>query len=237
MTRRDFLSQLMRIGRRAAPLAVSLPWVRFSLGRRSRDPRGLAKAPVIPPGGRSLALFTRVCTGCLRCVSACPTKVLQPSLLEYGLRGILQPVLDFSRGYCEYSCVACSRVCPTGAISRISVGEKREIKVGTVSLVKDDCIVFSKGTACGACAEICPTQAVRMVPYKSGLTQPITDVASCVGCGGCELVCPARPRKAIYVSGIDPHGRAILPAAAPPSLQPPASHEAPPATDGEEFPF
>ena len=42
-----------------------------------------------------------------------------------------------------------------------------------------------------------------MVPYKGHLTIPETDISICVGCGGCEYVCPAIPFKAIYVEGID----------------------------------
>ncbi len=44
-----------------------------------------------------------------------------------------------------------------------------------------------------------------MVPYKGHLTIPKTDQSICVGCGGCEYVCPAIPFKAIYVEGISRH--------------------------------
>lgn len=50
-------------------------------------------------------------------------------------------------------------------------------------------------------AEHCPTQAVAMVPYKDGLTIPHVNKEICVGCGGCEYVCPARPFRAIYIEG------------------------------------
>ena len=46
-----------------------------------------------------------------------------------------------------------------------------------------------------------PTQAVAMVPYKDGLTIPHVNKEICVGCGGCEYVCPARPFRAIYIEG------------------------------------
>ncbi len=40
-----------------------------------------------------------------------------------------------------------------------------------------------------------------MVPYENGLTIPTTNPDICVGCGGCESICPARPFRAIYVEG------------------------------------
>ncbi len=232
MTRRDFLTRLGRL----MPLVITLPWIGpISLGGRSRTPGGAPRAPVVPPGGRSLDQFLASCTGCGRCVEVCPTRVLSPSIGEYGHRGLLQPVLDFSRGYCEYTCTRCGEVCPTGAILRLGEVEKQEIQIGRVDLVKDDCIVISRGTACGACAEICPTQAVRMVPLSGTLTQPLTDPAACVGCGGCELVCPARPRKAIFVSGVDPHRKAVIPAAGT-KLKTPRT-DAPKSPAPSDFPF
>ena len=235
MTRRDFLARLGS----GLPLVLTVPWIGpISVGGRSRTPGGEPKSPVIPPGARSLDRFLASCTGCERCITACPTRVLAPSIAEYGRRGLLQPVLDFSQGYCEYTCTRCGEVCPTGAILKIGVEEKRELQIGRVNLVKEDCIVISRGTACGACAEICPTQAVRMVPLAGALTQPLTDPAACVGCGGCELVCPARPRKAIFVSGVEPHRRAVIPAppASSRNLEIPPT-DAPRSPAPSDFPF
>lgn len=237
MTRRLFLLHLSRLGAAAAPLFLGLPW-RLALGRRSRDPRGAPKRPVIPPGSHSIDRFTSGCTACHRCLTVCPTHVLQPSLTEYGVGSLMQPVLDFNSGYCDYLCTACGRACPTAAIGKVSVEEKKRIKIGSVFLVKEDCIVFTRGTPCGACAEICPTQAVRMAAYRTGLPQPVCDTASCIGCGACEFVCPARPRKAIYVAGVDPHGTAIIAGPAPESGAPftggPSSGTVEPPKD---FPF
>src|SRR5690554_6093283 len=74
--------------------------------------------------------------------------------------------------------------------------------MGKVQLIIENCIVYYDETSCGACSEHCPTQAVHMVPYKDHLTIPETDPSICVGCGGCESVCPAVPFKSIYVEGI-----------------------------------
>ena len=64
---------------------------------------------------------------------------------------------------------------------------------------------FADETSCGACSEHCPTQAVSMVPYKNGLTIPSVNPDICVGCGGCEYVCPVRPFRAIYIEGNPEH--------------------------------
>jgi ferredoxin len=44
-----------------------------------------------------------------------------------------------------------------------------------------------------------------MVPYKDGLTLPRINPDLCVGCGGCEHICPVRPNPAIYPEGNGTH--------------------------------
>lgn len=160
---------------------------------------------VIPPGARSVEWFTSRCISCHTCLSACPTHVLQPSFFALGAAGFLQPVMNYRAGYCEWECNACSQVCPTGAISPISIAKKQATQLGRVEFVEDRCVVFTQGTACGACGEVCPTQAVRMVPYIGDLTQPLTDNAICSGCGNCEYACPVEGEKAIFVRGLPVH--------------------------------
>jgi Fe-S-cluster-containing hydrogenase component 2 len=73
------------------------------------------------------------------------------------------------------------------------------------------CVVFAHETDCGACSEHCPTQAVHMIPYKNGLTIPEVTEDLCIGCGGCESICPVRPNRAIYVEGSATQNRARKP--------------------------
>jgi ferredoxin len=127
--------------------------------------------------------------------------VLQPSVFEYGFEGLMQPVMDYGRGFCEYECNICSQVCPTGAILPVTLEHKKLISIGRVHFLEDRCVVFTDGTACGACAEVCPTEAVHMVPYRGHVTQPETDPDICIGCGNCEYACPVEGGKAIYVEG------------------------------------
>ena len=164
-----------------------------------------------PPGSKSIDDFNKNCTACYLCVTRCPSSVLQPAVLQYGLPGIMQPFLDFNTGYCNYDCTVCSEVCPTGAIRKLDKSEKHSIQLGKSSFIKENCIIYTNGTDCGACSEHCPTKAVDMVPYKNGLVIPEVNQAICIGCGACENMCPVRPMRAIYVEGNRAHEKAELP--------------------------
>lgn len=161
--------------------------------------------PIAPPGAQSFKHLQEKCISCHLCVSKCPSHVIKPAFLEYGLGGIMQPKLYFDHGFCNYDCTVCGDVCPTGAILPLSVEDKNHTQMGKVHFILENCIVYYDETSCGACSEHCPTQAVHMVPYKDHLTIPETDQSICVGCGGCEYVCPAIPFKSIYVEGIKQH--------------------------------
>ena len=187
------------------------------------DPR---PRPAAPPGAGSVARLNRTCTACQLCVATCPTRVLQPAFLQFGLAGLLQPRLDYAAAYCDYECVRCGEVCPTGAIRALSATEKKRVQIGRVRFVEDLCIVVTEWTACGACAEHCPTRAVHMVPYEGELTLPKLDNDVCVGCGACEHACPVVPIRAIVVDGEPVH----LTAAPPRETRPPV--HAP-----QDFPF
>jgi len=163
------------------------------------------QVPISPPGSLSHTNLMQKCTSCHLCVSKCPQQIIQPAFTEYGLAGVMQPVLTFDRGFCNYDCTICSDVCPAGAILPLAMEAKHRTQMGVVRFVKENCIVFTDETNCGACSEHCPTQAVSMVPYKNDLDIPYTQTDICVGCGGCEYVCPALPNKAIYVEGLSVH--------------------------------
>lgn len=156
--------------------------------------------PVTPPGALGQARFNSLCTACHLCVSACPTQVLQPTYFLYGLTGFLQPRMDYITSFCNYECVLCGEVCPTGAILPLIKDEKKLTQLGKSNFVKENCVVYTRNTACGACSEHCPTKAVNMVPYKEKLTIPEVNNKICIGCGACEYACPTDP-KSIYVEG------------------------------------
>jgi ferredoxin len=161
--------------------------------------------PISPPGAGSTKDFNKSCTACHLCVNVCPTGVLQPSILEYGLQGLMQPRMDNHAGFCNYDCTVCTEVCPTGALLPLQLKDKQITQLGKSYFVKENCIVETEGTDCGSCSEHCPTKAVYMVDYKNGLKIPEVNNDICVGCGACEYACPTHPYKAIYVDGNPVH--------------------------------
>lgn len=156
---------------------------------------------IAPPGAGSVEHLLKHCTSCHLCVSKCPAKVIKPAFMEYGLGGMMQPLMSYEKGYCNHSCTICTQACPNGALKPLSEEEKKLTQIGVVVFIPDICVVVTDGTNCGACSEHCPTQAVKMVTYKDGLTIPEIDASICIGCGGCEFICPVRPQRAIFVEG------------------------------------
>lgn len=165
-------------------------------------------SPISPPGSISHANLLSQCVSCHLCITQCPSQVLKPAFMEYGLGGLMQPLVYFDKGFCNFDCNVCSSVCPTGAIAPLTKEKKHLTQTGFVVFIQENCIVQRNGTSCGACAEHCPTQAVSMIPYSGSLTIPSVNPEICVGCGGCEFACPAEPFKAIYVEGIAQHKQA-----------------------------
>jgi ferredoxin-type protein NapF len=182
--------------------------------------------PVCPPGSVSISNFTSNCTACSLCVSVCPNNVLVPSVKQYGIASIMQPHLDFHKGFCAYECVRCVEVCPTGAMLPMTIEAKKLTQIGKAVFIRDNCIVRTEKTACGACAESCPTKAVHMIPYEGRLVIPETTDEICIGCGHCENACPTIPYKAIFVNGNPSHLAAKKPVNTKTEMKKP-----------EEFPF
>jgi ferredoxin len=227
--RRDFL---MRSGMSLLGIAGVNETAPTMLQSRPTTVPEAVTTPVSPPGSVGIGRFSGICTACHLCVSACPTRVLTPSLLEYGSGKLMQPRLNNHAGFCNYDCTICSQVCPTGAILPIAPEEKRLTQLGVAHFIKDNCVVHTDKTSCGACSEHCPTKAVRMVPYENPLNKPLVipevDPDICVGCGACEHACPTRPFRAIYVEGNAVHKRAKKPV---------VRKAAPAADDSGDFPF
>lgn len=183
-------------------LSLSIPIAKANsvLHRQSKR-----KVPIAPPGAISHEHLNQHCTACHLCIAKCPNHIIQPAAFEYGMGGIMQPVLNFDKGFCNFDCTLCSSVCPNGALKPIALTQKHRLQIGRVKLDLDRCVVKTDHTNCGACSEHCPTQAVEMIPYQGALTIPYIHPEICVGCGGCEFICPVQPNTAIYVDGLDQH--------------------------------
>ena len=199
ISKRQFLSAWLA-------LSLAVPGKVFAQGEAKvkNNKSWQKKHPLSPPGSQSAGHLLNRCTACHLCVAKCPSHVLKPAFMEYGLAGMLQPKMDFEHGFCNFDCTVCADVCPNGALLPLTKEEKHRLQL----FVRENCIVHTDGTSCGACSEHCPTQAVSMVPYKNGLTIPSVNPDICVGCGGCEYVCPVRPFRAIYIEGNPVHKQA-----------------------------
>ncbi|MBR5812235.1 MAG: 4Fe-4S dicluster domain-containing protein [Alistipes sp.] len=199
MSRGKFLSSMA--------IAATLPLSQKVLAQGKHNGKGKGgPRPVAPPGAGSLSNLHAKCTACHLCVSKCPTHVLQPAVTEYGLQGVMQPVMRYDKGYCLYDCTLCGEVCPTGAINLLDSEEKKMTFIGHAVFHRERCIVSVDGVECGNCAEHCPAEAIKMV--KSPIdrrTYPEIEKALCIGCGRCEYLCPAKPKKAIEVKGYKTH--------------------------------
>jgi ferredoxin len=163
--------------------------------------------PITPPGSGSVEHFSQSCSSCHLCVSTCPTRVITPTFLEYGVGGLLQPKMNYAESFCDYECNLCGRVCPTGAILPLSLDEKKFTQIGTVDLLKEKCVVYVDKNNCGACGEVCPTHTINFVD-KDNILYPEVDTKYCIGCGACEKACPTTP-KSLVVRPNPVHKKAV----------------------------
>jgi ferredoxin-type protein NapF len=157
-----------------------------------------------PPGAIDESRFTGVCVRCGNCVRACPARIIRPDMGGHGLAGLLAPEVAFEEDYCREDCRACTEVCPSGAISRLPMEEKRRFVIGLARVDLTICIL-SKGEECTVCTRACSYDAISTPRSADGnALEPLVDLARCVGCGACEVMCPTEPAKAIRVYVLEP---------------------------------
>ena len=186
---------------------LAVPLLRISPLARPR----MSDARLIrPPGSLGEAAFLQSCVRCGECMKVCITGGLQPTLLEAGLEGLWTPVLVPRIGYCEFGCTLCGQVCPTGAIRKLPLEDKQQVRLGHAAIDRGRCLPFAHATPCIVCEETCPTpkKAIWLervtVRDREGrpvrLQQPHVDLTACIGCGACEKHCPVVGQPAIYVT-------------------------------------
>ena len=177
------------LGRRRALVGVlglgAIYGLRYVLPRR----QSVSKGRNLPPPGARVSELKLKCTACGLCMARCPKKIIVPAAFsDYGGTGFMMPKLDFSRGFCDPDCTICGEVCPSGAISALSLVEKRAWRIGLAKWDEKKCLVCSEKVPCGLCARRCPHQAITL--DKDG--RPSVDAAKCVGCGACAHYCPTQ---------------------------------------------
>ncbi|RVK23259.1 ferredoxin-type protein NapF [Sinorhizobium meliloti] len=127
---------------------------------------------VSPPGATPEGL--EACTGCGRCVDACPTQIIR--LIKD------RPALDFSVAECTF-CGQCAELCP----EPVFAGRPQQFP--HIAMIGESCLARNR-TDCQACRGACPTEAIRFRPSAGGPFLPELDEEACTGCGACLSVCP-----------------------------------------------
>ena len=104
--------------------AVAIPAMRIA----NWPDKAYSEKVIRPPGAVEEREFLERCIRCAECMKVCPNNALHPAFFEAGLEGLWTPILIPRIGYCEFSCVLCGQVCPTGAIQKIT--EKQKMGIG-----------------------------------------------------------------------------------------------------------
>ncbi len=165
-----------------------------------------------PPGAVEEDCFLDLCLRCQECVKACSStgRCLQPSGWQSGWDRVWTPRARMREGYCEYSCILCGQVCPSGAIQPLSEAAKKVKIIGLAYINRSRCIPWERGEDCIVCEEHCPTPRKAIVfrlgnvqlpaETQTGVKLPYVDRALCIGCGICETKCPVKGESAIRVT-------------------------------------
>jgi ferredoxin len=116
-----------------------------------------------------------------------------------GVPGFLAPRLRFDTDYCREDCHRCNEACPSGAIARLPLADKRRRIIGR-AIVEVNLCLLAQGRECTACIQKCPYEAIAMHSAEGGFSnEPRVSGERCNGCGACEAVCPTRPERAMRV--------------------------------------
>lgn len=206
----------------AAAGAVAIPSMRIA----NWPDKAYSEKVIRPPGAVEERAFLERCIRCAECMKVCPNNALHPAFFEAGIEGLWTPILIPRIGYCEFSCVLCGQVCPTGAIQKIDEKQKmgigqKPISIGTAMYDHGRCLPWAMATPCIVCEEFCPTSPKAIwaeevtIPKRDSkydakgehakmltvtVQRPHVDPTLCIGCGACEKVCPIVDKPAVYVT-------------------------------------
>ncbi|MFH1115685.1 MAG: 4Fe-4S dicluster domain-containing protein [Pseudomonadota bacterium] len=159
-----------------------------------------------PPGAVDEERFMALCIRCNRCLEVCPYGTIKRA--GWGPAMGTPYVLPETRAC--YLCMACSRLCPTGALDP-QLRSPEKVRMGKASI--DASICYSRlfmrhdvlpenagqkiGALCNTCYNVCPL-ADKAIVLKDNLFPVVLD--GCVGCGICVERCPTRPKRAVNIT-------------------------------------
>lgn len=182
MKRRNFISSFI--------IGLILPFILPLVKKFQAHP--MIRRYLRPPGAKSESEFLDLCTACGQCANVCPNQCISLLGFEEGLDQLATPVI-VARSRACILCMACTQVCPTGALDKLPMTEegKKSVNMGKAVLMEDICYSYH-GRTCGACYRACPLPGKAM---KIGLYEQPTIIADqCVGCGLCEQACIHMPQ-------------------------------------------
>ena len=195
-------------GRRQLFLGLGAAAIMAMLFRVAPLDKIISKWRILPPGATEESMQTR-CVRCGECIRSCPTAAIQPARGEAGAEAFWTPVLVMRTGFCQYTCNACGKTCPTGAIPALQLSVKQNTTIGLAVIDRNRCLPWAENTPCIVCEEMCPVPRKAIVldrvtaADKNGnkveLLRPLVVKGRCIGCGLCEYKCPVEGDAAIRV--------------------------------------
>lgn len=159
---------------------------------------------VRPPGSVPEAEFLDLCIRCGECFKVCPNNVLQPAGFEHGLNALWTPKVVANWSGCEPSCNNCGQVCPTGAIRKLSMPEKRSTHIGLAIIDQSTCLPYVGNSSCRMCVDECSAAGYNAIEFRTigvsldeqglpientGRLVPLVLAEACIGCGLCQTRC------------------------------------------------